>query len=150
MAILIKNGTLVTASESYKADLLIEGEKIKLIGEGLTYPDAQVIDAQDKLVLPGGIDAHVHLDLPMFGTVSSDDHYTGGKAAAFGGTTTVIDFVPQDEGTLKANINRWHAKADPKASVDFGFHMNITRFDKDVAKEIFLSLIHISEPTRPY
>ncbi len=137
MAILIKNGTLVTASKSFKADLLIEGEKIKLIGEGLTHPDAQVIDAQDKLVLPGGIDAHVHLDLPMFGTVSSDDHYTGGKAAAFGGTTTVIDFVPQDEGTLEENINRWHAKADPKASVDFGFHMNITRFDKDVAKEIF-------------
>ncbi len=137
MAILIKNGTLVTASESFKADLLIEDEKIKLIGEGLTHPDAQVIDAHGKLVLPGGIDAHVHLDLPMFGTVSSDDHYTGGKAAAFGGTTTVIDFVPQDEGTLEENINRWHDKADPKASVDFGFHMNITRFDKDVAKEIF-------------
>jgi dihydropyrimidinase len=73
----------------------------------------------------------------MFNTVSSDDHYTGGKAAAFGGTTTVIDFVPQDEGTLQENIERWRAKADPKASVDYGFHMNITRFDKEVAKEIF-------------
>ena len=137
MAILIKNGTLITASETYQADILIEGEKISLIGESLTHPNAEVIDAEGKYILPGGIDAHVHLDLPMFNTVSSDDHYTGGKAAAFGGTTTVIDFVPQDEGSLEENINRWHAKADPKASIDFGFHMNITRFDKDVAKEIF-------------
>jgi dihydropyrimidinase len=137
MATLIKNGTLITDSISYKADILIEGEKIKLIGQNLTHPDAEIIDAEGKYILPGGVDAHVHLDLPMFNTVSSDDHYTGGKAAAFGGTTTVIDFVPQDEGTLEENINRWHAKADPKASVDFGFHMNITRFNKDVAKEIF-------------
>ena len=96
-----------------------------------------MIDAEGKNVLPGGVDPHVHLDLPMFNTVSSDDHYTGGKAAAFGGTTTVIDFVPQDEGTLQENIERWRAKADPNASVDYGFHMNITRFDKEVAKEIF-------------
>jgi len=138
MATLIKNGTLITASETLRADILIEGEKISLIGQNLSHPNAEIIDASDKLVLPGGVDAHVHLDLPMFDTVSSDDHYTGGKAAAFGGTTTVIDFVPQDEGTLEENINRWHAKADPKASVDFSFHMNITRFNKDVAKEIFL------------
>jgi dihydropyrimidinase len=137
MATLIKNGMLITASESFKADILIEGEKISLIGEDLSHPNAEIIDAEGKYILPGGIDAHVHLDLPMFNTVSSDDHYTGGKAAAFGGTTTVIDFVPQDEGTLEENINRWRAKADPKASVDFSFHMNITRFDQDVAKEIF-------------
>ncbi len=137
MATLIKNGTLVTASETFQADILIEGEKIAQIGQGLTHPNADVIDAAGMLVLPGGVDAHVHLDLPMLDTVSSDDHYTGTKAAAFGGTTTVIDFVPQDEGTLAENIDRWHAKADPKAAVDFGFHMNITRFDKDVAKEIF-------------
>lgn len=137
MAILIKNGTLITASETFSADILIEGEKIKLIGQNLTHPNAEVVDATGKYILPGGIDAHVHLNLPMFGTVSSDDHYTGGKAAAFGGTTTVIDFVPQDEGSLEENINRWHARADSRASVDFGFHMNITRFNKDVAKEIF-------------
>ncbi len=137
MAILIKNGTLITASETFKADLLIEGEKISQIGEELSHPNAEIIDAKGKYILPGGVDAHVHLDLPMFETVSSDDHYTGGKAAAFGGTTTVIDFVPQDEGTLEENIGRWRAKADPKASVDFGFHMNITRFNKEVAKEIF-------------
>jgi len=137
MALLIKNGTLITASETFKADILIEGEKISLIGKSLTHPSAKVIDVEGKYILPGGVDAHVHLDLPMFGTISSDDHYTGGKAAAFGGTTTVIDFVPQDEGTLEENISRWHAKADPKASVDFSFHMNITRFDQEVAKEIF-------------
>ncbi len=137
MAYLIKNGTLITASETIQADVLVEGEKISLIGQGLSHPDAVVIDAEGKFILPGGVDAHVHLDLPMFDTVSSDDHYTGSKAAAFGGTTTLIDFVPQDEGNLEENIRRWHTKADPKASVDFGFHMNITRFDKDVAKEIF-------------
>ncbi len=137
MAILIKNGTLITASETYKADILIEGEKISMIGHDLTHPNAEIIDADGKYILPGGVDPHVHLDLPMFDTVSSDDHYTGGKAAAFGGTTTVIDFVPQDERSLEENIKRWHAKADPKASVDFSFHMNITRFNRDVAKEIF-------------
>ena len=137
MAILIKHGTLITASETFKADILIEGEIIRQIGRDLTHPKADIINAEGKFILPGGVDAHVHLDLPMFDTVSSDDHYTGGKAAAFGGTTTVIDFIPQDEGTLEENIERWQAKADPKASVDFGFHMNITRFDKEVAKEIF-------------
>jgi dihydropyrimidinase len=137
MATLIKNGTLITASETFKADILVEGEQISLIGKNLTHPNAEVIDATGLYVLPGGIDPHVHLDLPMFNTISSDDHYTGGKAAAFGGTTTVIDFVPQDEGTLAENIARWRAKADPKASVDYSFHMNITRFDQTVAKEIF-------------
>ncbi len=137
MTTIIKNGTLITASETFKADILIEGEQISLVGKDLSHPNAEVIDAAGKYIMPGGVDAHVHLDLPMFDTVSSDDHYTGGKAAAFGGTTTVIDFVPQEEGTLKENIDRWHAKADPKASVDFSFHMNITRFDQDVAKEIF-------------
>ena len=137
MAKIIKNGTLITASETFKADILIEGEQISLIGQALNHPNAEVIDASGLLVLPGGIDPHVHLDLPMFNTVSSDDHYTGGKAAAFGGTTTVIDFVPQNEGTLAENIARWRAKADPNASVDYGFHMNITRFDQAVAKEIF-------------
>lgn len=137
MATIIKNGTLITASERFKADILIEGEKISQIGAELKHPDAIEINAEGLYVLPGGVDPHVHLDLPMFNTVSSDDHYTGGKAAAFGGTTTVIDFVPQDEGTLEENIARWHAKADPKAAVDFSFHMNITRFDQQVAKEIF-------------
>ena len=136
MALLIKSGTLVSASETFQADILVEGEKISQLGADLHAPDAQVIDAEGKLVLPGGVDPHTHFDLPMFGTVSADDHYTGHKAAAFGGTTTVIDFVPQEAPTLRESVERWHAKADSKAAVDFGFHMNITRLDEAVQAEI--------------
>jgi dihydropyrimidinase len=137
---LIRSVTIITAEDTFSADILIEGEKIAAVGGALHAPGAQVIEATGKLVLPGGVDPHTHFDLPMFGTVSSDDHYTGHKAAAFGGTTTVIDFVPQmvdaGEGTLAASIAAWRAKADPKAAVDFGFHMNITHFDESVAAEI--------------
>jgi dihydropyrimidinase len=137
MTTLIKSGILITAAETYPADILIEGEKISAIGKDLPAPpQAKVIDASGKLVMPGGVDVHTHLDLPMFGTVSSDDHYTGMKAATFGGTTTVIDFIPQDVSPLLKNVELWHAKADEKAAVDFGFHMNITHFDTEVAKEI--------------
>lgn len=136
MALLIKSGTLITASETFKADIFVQGERIAQIGIDLDVPEAQVIDATDKLILPGGIDPHTHFDLPMFNTVSSDDHYTGHKAAAFGGTTTVIDFVSQDFPTLGESISAWHAKADEKAAIDFGFHMNITRMDEQTAAEI--------------
>src|SRR5215211_4067315 len=94
MATLIKNGTLITASETFESDILIDGETIAQIGKNLHHPNAELVDSTGKLILPGGIDPHVHLDLPMFDTVSSDDHYTGHKAAAFGGTTTAMDFVP--------------------------------------------------------
>jgi dihydropyrimidinase len=134
---IIRSGTLITASETFDADILIDDEKIVQIGSNLAAPEgAEVIDAAGKLVMPGGVDAHCHFDLPMFGTVSSDDHYTGHKAAAFGGTTTVIDFIPQDTAPLLANVDAWHAKADPKAAIDFGFHMNITHYDAAVAHEI--------------
>ena len=85
---------------------------------------------------PGGVDPHVHLELPMFGTVSSDDHYTGHKAAAFGGTTTCIDFISQDHDTLAEDIDTWHEKADHKAAIDYGFHINITRLNDQIASEI--------------
>lgn len=133
---LIKSGTLVTSNEIFKADILIEGEQITAIDEDLHAPDAEVVDATGKLIMPGGVDAHVHLDLPMFDTISSDDYYTGGKAAAFGGTTTVIDFVPQNFLSLRESVEAWHTKADPKAVVDFGFHMNITHVDEVVASDI--------------
>ncbi len=139
MSILIKDGTLVTAEKTYRSDILITGERIERISADIAPTgNEEVINAAGRLIMPGGIDAHVHLDLPMFGTVSSDDHYTGTKAAAFGGTTTVIDFVPQDDHSLLKNIETWHAKADVKAAVDFGFHMNVTRLDADVEKEIKL------------
>ena len=134
--VLIKNGILVSAVESRKADLLIDGEKIAEIGSGLEDQNAQVVDAGGKYVLPGGIDPHVHLDLAMFDTVSSDDHYTGMKAAAFGGTTTVIDFVEDKKPDLVENIADLLKKAAPKAAVDFSFHLNITKFNEGVAGQI--------------
>lgn len=133
---LIKSGTLITASETYSADILIKDEKISLIGDSLSENGADVIDAQGKLVMPGGVDPHTHFDLPMFDTVTADDHYTGTKAAAFGGTTTVLDFAPQEKTGLRESVNLWRQKADVKAAIDFGFHMNITHYDDRVADEI--------------
>jgi dihydropyrimidinase len=136
MTILIKNGTLVTDQATSQAEILVENGKIAAAGTNLPSDGAEVIDAAGLLVLPGGVDVHVHLDLPMFGTVSSDDHYTGMKAAAFGGTTTVIDFISQDLSPLRANFEKWLEKAEPKAAVDYSFHMNITRLDEQVKTEI--------------
>jgi dihydropyrimidinase len=137
MATVIRAGTIITAAETFEADLLIEGEQIQEMGTHLTVPSgATIVDAAGMLVMPGGVDAHTHFDLPMFGTVSSDDHYTGHKAAAFGATTTVIDFVPQENRSLRENVRAWRAKADPRAAVDFSFHMNITRWDEGVAAEV--------------
>jgi dihydropyrimidinase len=133
---IIKNGTLITASETFSADILITGEKITEIGDNINIPGAEVINANGMLVMPGGVDPHVHLELPMFGTVSSDDHYTGHKAAAFGGTTTCIDFISQDHDSLTEDIDAWHEKADHKAAIDFGFHINITRLNDQIASEI--------------
>lgn len=135
MAILIRNGTLITASETFEADILIEGESISLIGRNLQHPDAQVVDAAGKFITPGGVDPHTHFDLPMFGTVSSDDHYTGHKAAAFGGTTTVMDFVVQEPQGFRHSVDLWMQKAE-KAAIDYSFHMNLTKFDADIAREI--------------
>lgn len=135
MAILIKNGTLITASETFEADLLIEGERISLIGTGLQHPNAQIMDAAGKFITPGGVDPHTHFDLPMFGTVSSDDHYTGHKAAAFGGTTTVMDFVVQEPQGFRHSVDLWMKKAE-KAAIDYSFHMNLTKFDAAIAQEI--------------
>jgi dihydropyrimidinase len=136
MSLIIKSGTLITATETFQTDILIEGEKISLIGNHLELPGADVIDASGKLVMPGGVDPHTHFNLPMFNTVSSDDHYTGHKAAAFGGTTTALDFVPQEDPSLASSIEAWHQRADPLAAIDYGFHMNITHFDPSLADQI--------------
>jgi dihydropyrimidinase len=136
MTLLIKNGTLVTAGETYPADILVEGERIAQIGVSLKAPDARIVDAAGMLVMPGGVDVHCHFDLPMFGTVSSDDHYTGHKAAAFGGTTTVIDFVSQDAPHLEDCVAAWHARVGDKAAVDYSFHMNITRLYAHTLSEL--------------
>lgn len=133
---IIKAGTIITAAETFEADILIDGENIFSVAQDIQVPDAEIIDAEGKLILPGGIDPHTHFDLPMFDTVSSDDHYTGHKAAAFGGTTTVMDFIPQDFKTLRQSFEVWQAKVVPKAAIDYGFHMNITRLDEEIEQEI--------------
>jgi dihydropyrimidinase len=135
MATILKNGTLITATDTFEADILIEGEQISLIGKGLQHPNAEIIDATGRLIMPGGIDPHVHLDLPMFGTVSSDDHYSGHKAAAFGGTTTVMDFVVLENQGFQYSVDIW-MKMAAKAAIDYSFHMNLTRFDEKIAGEI--------------
>ena len=132
----IRSGTLVTASDTFKADILIDEEVIVSIAEKIDLPDAEIVDAEGKLIMPGGIDPHTHFDLPMFNTVSSDDHYTGHKAAAFGGTTTVMDFIPQDFETLGESVDVWRSKVSKKAAIDYGFHMNITRLDEQISQEI--------------
>ncbi|MEN6530589.1 MAG: dihydropyrimidinase [Anaerolineaceae bacterium] len=136
MKTLIKNGTVITAEITRKADILVEDEFIRRIDEYIEDYEATIVDASGLLVLPGGVDPHVHLELPMAGTISADDHYTGGKAAAFGGTTTMIDFVSQEPVSLAENIARHRAMADPKASIDYSLHMNITHFDDQVAEEL--------------
>ena len=133
--LLIKSGTLITASETFQADILVKDGKIVEIGQSLQVPDAEPVDASNKLVLPGGVDPHTHFDLEMFDTVASDDHYTGHKAAAFGGTTTVIDFVVQEPQSFKHSVDLWLKKAE-KAAIDYSFHMNLTHFDENVAKDI--------------
>ncbi|HEX6269689.1 MAG TPA: dihydropyrimidinase [Anaerolineales bacterium] len=135
MTTLIKNGTLITASETFQSDILIDGETISQIGKNLDHSNVEIIDASSKFIMPGGIDPHVHLDLPMFDTVSSDDHYTGHKAAAFGGTTTVMDFVVLEPQGFKYSVDLWFEKS-AKAAIDYSFHMNLTKFDEKIAKEI--------------
>ena len=126
MAILIQGGTIINADNVFEGDILVEGEIIQAVAVNIPEEKyMEVVNAKGKLVMPGGVDVHTHFALPMFNTVSSDDHYTGHKAAAFGGTTTVIDFVSQDKKDLKACVDAWHEKADRKAAIDFSFHMNI-------------------------
>lgn len=137
MTTLIKNGQVVTSFNTFTADILIEGEKIARVEPGIEVePGMEVVDASGQLILPGGIDVHVHLDLPMFGTVSSDDHYTGTKAAAFGGTTTVIDFVSQNSDDLLGCVAALRRKADEMVAVDYGLHMNITHLTPEVEAQI--------------
>src|SRR5947209_1341697 len=127
-ATLIRNGTLVTAERTFAADILVDGEKIRDIAPGLPAGTAdRVIDASGMLLLPGGIDAHTHLDMPFGGTTSSDDFETGTRAAAFGGTTTLIDFAIQPKGTkMRDALDIWWKKADGRASIDYGLHMIVT------------------------
>jgi dihydropyrimidinase len=127
MRTLIRNGRIVTAVDYYQSDILIEDGTIAMIGRRIDAEADRVIDAGGRLVIPGGIDPHTHMDLPFGGTSSSDDFETGTIAAAHGGTTTIIDFAVQYKGqSLQEAVDVWHAKADGKASVDYGFHLICT------------------------
>jgi dihydropyrimidinase len=120
MRTLIKNGTIVTAVDQYRGDVLVEDEKITLIGTTLAEIHAdKVIDAAGKYVLPGGIDVHTHLDMPFGGSMSADDFETGTTAAAFGGTTSIVDFAIQYKGqTLHHACETWMKKAESRAVID--------------------------------
>ena len=127
MSVLIKNGRVVTAVDDYHADIYVDGEVVVLIGRDLVIDADTVIDAAGKLVVPGGVDPHTHLELPFGGTTTSDTFETGTRAAAHGGTTCIIDFAVQSRGmsTIEA-LDIWHAKAAGKTAVDYAFHMIIT------------------------
>lgn len=127
MSMLIKNGRIITAEQDYVADIFVENEQISIIGKDLKLPADTVIDAAGKYVIPGGIDVHTHLDMPLGAISSSDDFETGTRAAAFGGTTTIIDFATQGRGErMRDTLDTWFAKAEGKATIDYGFHLIIT------------------------
>src|SRR5438105_4418658 len=125
---LITNGTVVTATDTYVADIAITDGKIAALGQSLARENAtRVLDARNKYVLPGGIDVHTHLDMPFGGTTSADDFETGTRAAAFGGTTTLIDFAIQyKDQSLRTAFDAWMQKASAKATSDYAFHCIMT------------------------
>lgn len=137
MSTLIKHGRIITASDDYTADIYIEGETIKAIGQNLPVRAEKEIDASGKLVFPGGIDPHVHLDMPFMGTFSSDSYETGTRAALFGGTTMVIDFILQKQGhSLRAALDEWRSRSNNNCVGDYSFHMAVTDFNDDTRKEV--------------
>lgn len=136
MGTLFQGGTIVTASDMFQADILVEGETITTISQTIDATGHDIVDCSGKYIMPGGIDVHTHLDLPFGGTFSNDDFDTGHKAAAFGGTTCHIDFVIQPiGGSLADGIATWREKAE-KAQIDYGFHMAITDLRDEVMDEI--------------
>ncbi len=137
MGTLIRGGTVVTAVDTYPADVLIEGEHISEIGRNLANGKHEVVDATDAYVFPGGIDPHTHLDMPFGGTVTADDFETGTRAAAVGGTTCIVDFALHSRGdSLRAAVDRWHEKASGKACIDYAFHLTIADGRDETMAEI--------------
>src|SRR5437773_5208832 len=127
MSILIKGGRVITAADDYVADVYVEDERISMISESLDKAADKVIDASGKYVLPGGVDPHTHLDMPFGGTVTIDDVESGQTSAAFGGTTTHVDFIIQPQGSSFADaVEEWRAKANGKQVIDMGYHMAVT------------------------
>src|SRR5713101_1418118 len=144
MRIVISGGTVVTASGGVAADVLVDGERIAALAApgteaALSWAVAadRVIDATGKYVLPGGIDVHTHMEMPFGGTFAADTFETGTVAAAFGGTTTIVDFAVQAKGTsLLATLDKWHEKADGNCAIDYGFHMIVSDVNDSTLKEM--------------
>lgn len=137
MKTLIKNGTVVTDGKKFRSDVLLADGKIELVKPGIEAEGARVVDAAEKLMFPGFIDAHTHFDMDNGTTVTADDFDTGTASAVAGGTTTVLDFATQDRGgTLRQAVDAWHKKADGKSHCNYGFHMAITGWDDDVRREM--------------
>jgi dihydropyrimidinase len=141
MSILIKGGRVITAADDYVADVSVEDERISLIGESLDQAADKVIDASGKYVLPGGVDPHTHLDMPFGGTVTIDDVESGQTSAAFGGTTTHVDFIIQPQGSSFADaLEEWRGKANGKQMIDMGYHMAVTDLKEGGTLEELASL----------
>ncbi len=137
MRTLIKNGTVVNADATSRADVLVDGERIATIGQDLQTDADRTIDATGKWVIPGGIDAHTHMELPFGGTFAKDTFETGTRAAAFGGTTTIIDFAVQPRGgSLRQGLDAWMEKAEGNCSIDYAFHMIVSDVRDDVLSEM--------------
>jgi dihydropyrimidinase len=136
--LLVKGGRVITAEADFVGDVLVEGETVVALGESLEAPAARVIDATDRYVMPGCVDVHTHLDVTFQGAPACDDFTTGTIAAAFGGTTTVVDFAEQPEGgTLREGVEEWHAKLESAPPViDVGYHIIVRELDDAVAAEI--------------
>src|ERR1700710_1881375 len=138
MALLIKNGEIVTADSRYAADIFCESETITKIDRDIVPPPGtEVIDAKGKYVFPGFIDPHVHIYLPFMGTMAKDTYETGSQAALVGGTTTLIEMCcPAKKDDALESFELWMKQAVGKSACDFSFHMGVTRFDEKTEKQL--------------
>lgn len=137
MKTLFQGGTVVSGTEMRRMDVLVEDERILAVGENLKEPGAHIVDVSQKLVFPGFIDGHTHMDLEVSGTVTADGFETGTKAELAGGTTCLIDFATQNKGeTLDYALKRWHRKAEGRASCDYAFHLAISDWNEEVSREL--------------